>query len=218
MKPLMTLIRWHLRQLMLLNIAMLLAAIVYTMFTSERLILGRQVYMTLGCLIHAGLMVWILGRSATRGPGFLYSQGFSRDQLWWSTWLATVISGAMVSLTVLLIVISGLRSSTQFFLGNPWFPLMGAVDADISLWLLAFYLLLLGPMHYFWVRCRQPFGDQGAGWPILTGFILMVFGAIDRSIYSLSDEALLMHGASILMSTISVLSCWRLHRCVEVQA
>lgn len=218
MKPMITLIRWHLRQLAVLNIAMMLAAIVYPMFTSDRLILGRQGYVVVAGLIHSWLMVWILGRSAPRGPGFLYSQGFSRDQLWWSTWLATVISGAMVSVVVFVVIISGLRSWTQFHLGNPWFPLMGTVDADVSLWLFAFYLLVLGPMHYFWVRCRQPFGDSGAGWLILMGFVFMVVGALDRSASSISPVAWVMHGSGVVMSSLSVLSCWQFHRRVEVQA
>ncbi len=95
---------------------------------------------------------------------------------------------------------------------------MGAVDANVSLWLLGVYLLVLSPMHYCWVRCRQPFGDGGAGWLILIGFILMLFGALDQSVYSITPVAWFMYGAGVLMSSIAVLICWRFHRRVEVQA
>lgn len=218
MKPLLTLIRWHLRQLMLLNIAMMLAAAIYTMLWSERFDLPRSGILILGGMVHSVLMVTILGRSSPRGPGFLYAQSFSRDQLWWSTWLATVISGTMVSAVMFLVVISGLRSWAQFHLGNPWFPLIGPSEFDTSLWLLSLYVIELGPLHYVWVRCRQPFGDASAGWFLLVGFYLFVINAIDKSVYVVSTSTWLLHSINLLMSVVMTIACWRFHRSAEVQA
>lgn len=218
MQSLLILLRWQLRQLFWINCLAVCGILWFALLFNSAITFFRGSPVLPGVMVHCGLMVLWLGRSEPRGPGFLYSQGFSRDQIWWSTFLATLCSGILVTGCLWLTIVTGLRSLVQASLGNPWFPMAGTIESTSSLWFLVEYCLLLPPMHYVWVRARLPQRDAGAGWALALGII-----AIDANCYSYASQVgqgavALLLGAATVLALLTLIAGWKFHRQIEVQS
>ena len=105
------LLRWQLRQLFAINVIAVLVASLYVLFRTEPLIAPGEVSVLVAVFVHSGLIVWTLGRVTTRQTGFLYTLGFTRDQICWQTLMASAISGLLVCFTGWLLMLTGLRSA-----------------------------------------------------------------------------------------------------------
>ncbi|MDB5387609.1 MAG: hypothetical protein JWM11_3255 [Planctomycetaceae bacterium] len=218
MKLMLILTRWQIRQLFWANCLAMCCATWFALMSNSAIVFSRNVSVAFGVLVHCGIMVLILGRSEPRGPGFLYCQGFSRDQLWWSAFAATVCSGVLVCLSFWLIIATGLRVVVQQALGNPWFPMAGTIEAKSTKWFLMEYILLLPPLHYIWVRARLPQRDAGAGWALAAGIL-----AFDAHCYTYADQvtpssAAILIGVTGLLALVTLIASWQFHRQTEVQA
>jgi hypothetical protein len=218
MKTFLILTRWQFRQLYWINGLFTGTAVIATLSMYTAIDFLRTPFFISVVLLHCALMVLLLGRSEPRGPGYLYAQGFSRDQLWWSTFFATFLSGLLVCFCVWLTIISGARAQIQAAIGNPWFPLAGTIDAKSAKWFLLEYGLLLPPMHYVWIRARQPQSDAGAGWTLAMGSIAFYGYCLMSLSQASTGQTVLLSGISILLAVVSLIGCWRFHRNVEVQS
>lgn len=214
----LTAIRWQARQLLPINMAAVACLVLYTLFTPSAITFVSNEGLAIGVLIHCLAMTVALGRSALAGPGFLYSQGLSRDQLWWSTFAATVGSGALICIVFWLMVITGIRATVQQACGNPWFPVVGTMELTAIKWLLLEYGLLLPPLHYVWIRTRQPYTDSAAGWLIAIALVIFYMICFPNLRHADDDWLTLMTGAGLLLAGIMVAANWKLHRYVEVQS
>ncbi|MCA9059296.1 MAG: hypothetical protein KDA85_12390, partial [Planctomycetaceae bacterium] len=143
----LTIMRWQSRQLLPTTILFAFLAACWTLFCSDVLQPLLTPYVAPAVILHGVLMCWQLGRNSPRHSGFLYIQGFSRDQIWWGTVTATLAAAALVSLTVWLFITTHTRSAVQAALGNPWFPAAGSSDADCVFALFALYVIVLGIGH-----------------------------------------------------------------------
>jgi len=110
---------WQFKKLFLINLFALIATGLYVLlrvapFTS------RELFLLSGVLLHSWLITWKLGRSPVRQSRFLYAWGFTRDQIWWHTLLASITSGALVCGTAWLLMVFQLRCFVQDqLLANP---------------------------------------------------------------------------------------------------
>jgi hypothetical protein len=219
MKTFLVLLRWQLRQLFWVTAVAVICMMLFVMFSSAPLMrLSQNVSLIIGVAVHCGVMVLMLGRSSPRGPGFLYAQGFSRDQLWWSIVAATVFDGLTVCFAYWLTIVGGLRSATQSAIDNPWFPVAGTIEASTAGWLFLEYVLLLPPLHYVWVRVRQPQRDPSAGWVLAVGIILFYSCCLGSLGQSPADSMAIPIIACSLPATLTLIAGWIFHRQTEVQS
>jgi hypothetical protein len=218
MQALFILVRWQMRQLQWMNWLMACGAFMFALLSAIPLMFFQSPFLMLLVGIHCAAMVLTLGRSEPRGPGFLYAQGFSRNQLWWSTFLATLLSGVLVCAMFWLAIATGLRALIQNAIGNPWFPVIGTIEASAALGFLIEYAILLPPLHYVWVRARQPQSDAAAGWTLAAAVIIYYctcYGLMGQLLTS--SIALLVAEVSAPALTMLV-ACWAFHPQVEVQS
>ncbi len=213
----LTLFRWQLRQLFVLNLAVILAVIWWAIFDSSPLTFVRNPLPALFAIGHGALMAILLGRGNPRRSGFLYAQGFSRDRIWLATALATLTSAALISAAVWLCIVLKLRSHVQEWCGNPWFPLVGASEAGEAVTFFLLYALVLSIAHYVWVRARLPQPDFGAGW--IVAVLLMLAAGLSRDMLRRSpSSSVTLTCCWTLLAAVLLIGSWRLHRKTEVQA
>jgi hypothetical protein len=218
MKTMLILTRWQLRQLFWPNCLAVCAGVLFVLLSSAAVTFLRNELVMFGVFVHCGVLVLILGRSDPRGPGFLYSQGFSRDQLWWSTFVATLFSGLIVCFMCWFTIITGLRALVQEATGNPWFPAAGTIDAGSVKWFMLVYVLVLPPLHYIWVRARQPMCDPTAGLMLSVGIVWLYSRCLIDTNHLSPAHAARMIGATALLASLTLIGCWIFHRQVEVQS
>jgi hypothetical protein len=213
-------VRWQLRQLIWINLAALLCAVGFILFWHEALEFLVTPWVVPFVALHSGLVVMLLGRNGSSGTRFLYAQGLTRDQVWWSTYSVSLISGLVVCGSVWLILILGIRSQLQDWMQNPWFPFMATEEPAIAGWLLLEYVLLLPLLHYVWVRSRQPMREAGAGWLICVAGLVMLTWSITELRRTLLEPTLFWIALVGFLSLAGLLMLvnWRLHRDVEVRS
>lgn len=211
-----TLFRWQLRQVSGLNLLTIIVATCWAIFDSSVLEPLQTPTIVLMVLGHCLGMLWILGRNSPRRSGFLYCQGFSRDQIWWSTWLATLAASVCVGLAIWLAIVLRLRSTVQEWFGNPWFPLVGADEAGCAVTVVLMYVAVLSVGHFVWVRSRLPEPDPGAGWSI--ALLLAIFGGFTiDNVSPYRTSVMLSAGWLLVVLTLTVVA-WKIHQNSEVQA
>lgn len=206
----------HLRQCWAFTLAAWFAALTSVLFVGEPVRYPGSVGLLITVWIHVAVMVMILGRSAPQGTGFLYSLGYTRDQLWWSALASTVISAVLVCAGLWIALTLGLRSWIQEMAGNPWYPLLKGRDAGLCWPMLTDYLWLIPAAHFIWIRSRVPSPDAGLSWLLGGGLILLALVARD-SAYREWNWGWIT-GWRVLLMGVLIAMCWRLHRNVEVRA
>jgi hypothetical protein len=213
-------VRWQLRQLIWVNLAAVACAVGFVLFWNEALEFLVTPYVIAFVALHAALVVLLLGRNGSSGTRFLYAQGLTRDQVWWSTSSASMLSGLVVCGSVWLILVLGIRGQLQDWLQNPWFPFMAKEEPAIAGWMLLEYVLLLPLLHYVWVRARQPMPDSGAGWLIcLIGFVMLIWSITELRQALLEPTLFRVALAGFLLPAgILMTANWKLHRQVEVRS
>jgi hypothetical protein len=174
-------------------------------------------WMGLFILTHSIAIAFCLGRYRSPGFAFLYTRGYSRDELWTNKILATVLAVLVVWLPLALIVWLPIRSGVQDVLfGSPYFPLMMMREASVPWAWLAGYAILLPLFHYVWIRRAQPLaGGDGVvllaiGTVIVIG-IFMLFNWLPHWFWML----LWLLGAIVTATNLA--AGLFLHRTIEVQ-
>ena len=213
------LFQWQFRQVRWVTLIALVVALGYTLFEPELLYHRSLGLPLLFVFVHSILITWRLGRARSREFGFLYSQGYSRDAIWWHMMLASAASVITVWLPVALIIWSGLRCSLQDAMLNYRFPFMGPLEMTYLLWPLLLYFLFVPTFHYAWIRNLQPTRGPVAGFFVAVAMVMTVFtlwSSLDN-MFQLSGIALwLILGGLIMASGSLLLGSWRLHRRLEV--
>ncbi|MHC4497536.1 MAG: hypothetical protein ACYS9T_06510 [Planctomycetota bacterium] len=174
-------------------------------------------WISLFILIHSILITTSLGRFRSTSFAYIYTRGYSRDQLWTHKMLATALSVLVVWLPAALIVWLPIRSIVQdkVFV-SPYFPLMAAREAP-ALWFWLFgYTVLLPIFHYVWIRRAQPtLGGNGS--------VLLAIGVVIAATTLMSFRwhpswfRTLIWIVSAVMVSTALVGGFLLHRKLEVQ-
>lgn len=212
------LVVWQLRQLRAITLVGLLIALPYVMSEHEPLRFDMLGPVPLFILVHSLLIVWRLGRTNHTSFGFLYTQGYSRDALWFNSMFASAAGVLIVWLPPALAVWLGLRSHYQDDLENYWFPLMAETERPFPWWCLLGYAVLLPLFHYAWIRGAQPWRGLLAGYILAIGVVLAAFSiwngvrVPDMPVWTIFMMAGGFAGAALSLFVGSR----RLHRTLEV--
>lgn len=212
---------WQLRQLKLINIIAIIVSGVWLILHQATMQIPGPFLLLPGTAVHCAAVVWTLGRATSRHTGFLHVQGLTRDQIWWHTFTATLISGGMVVLISAVIILSGLRAWVQdVWIESPYFLVPVSSENWIPLILVLHYAFILPLMHYVWIRANQPFRGTTAGWMMMSlglCFYLWSFAMAEghRSSPRFLIIVALTHIPAIAML---IVSCNRIHRTLEVRS
>ena len=216
MKIKVSLITTFLRQTLPVTVISLPLLCLYVIFTRDILSWQNQV-ISMFILAHSILITAMLGRPRSASFAYIYTCGYSRDQLWLHKMIATALSFLIVWLPAALIVWLPLRSVVQdVMFQSPYFPLMMTREASVPGFWLFGYAILLPLFHYVWIRRAQPTrGGKGvvmlAVAVVIAAFTLMLFrwhpGWFKAVIYI----------ASAIMTATALRGSFLLHRNMEIQ-
>ena len=169
-------------------------------------------------LVHSLALTQLTGRFRTGAFAFLYTRGYSRDQLWAHTMLATLVSVAAAWLPAALIIWTGARSGFQgYVFRNPNFPVMAPLESPLPwAWLLG-YAVCIPSLHYDWIRSAQPTrgGVRGpflAVGALLAGWTLITIGGRNEWFGWVALSA------GLVVAAATVIGGRALHRRLEVRA
>ena len=143
----------------------------YVLFT-RNVLNWQNPLMALFILVHSIAIASSLGQFSSPNFAFLYTQGYSRDELWMHKMLATAFSVLIVWLPITLIIRFGIRSFVQdkIFV-SPYFPIMMVREAPVLWFWLGGYAILLPLFHYVWIRRAQPLRGEN-------GVVLLAVGVV----------------------------------------
>ena len=174
-------------------------------------------WISLFVLMHSILITASLGRSRSASFAYIYTCGYSRDQLWAHKMLSTVLSVLVVWLPAALIIWLPIRSFVQdkIFI-SPYFPLMMVREATVPWFWLFGYLILLPMFHYVWIRRAQP--TRGSNGAVLLAIGIVIAAA---TLMSFKWHPAWFQTLVWIVSAVMVLTAlaggFLLHRRLEVQ-
>jgi hypothetical protein len=145
-------------------------ACLYVMFVRD-VLSWRNPWMAMLVLGHSIALASLLGRYRSRSFAFMYTRGYTRDELWLNKMAATVLSVLAVWLPVALIIWLPIRSGVQEGFRSPYFPIMMLREAGVPWAWLAGYAILLSLFHYVWIRRAQPLRGEN-------GVVLLAIGVV----------------------------------------
>jgi hypothetical protein len=208
-------LKMMLRQCLPATLVALCVIGLYVLLRREPLVWADP-WMGVFVLVHSMAIAFNLGRYRSSHVAFLYTRGYSRDELWANKMLATLLAVLAVWLPAALIVWLPVRSYVQGeLLASPYFPLMRIREVSVPGAWLAGYAFLLPLFHYVWIRRAQPLaGGDGVhllaiGTVIVVG-ILMLFGRLPHWLWTL-----LWILAAVATMT-NLVAGFLLHRKIEV--
>lgn len=214
------LFRWQLRQLSAINLVAVAAVSMYVLLRQTPLVAPGEFPVFLAVCLHCGLIVWRLGHVTAPRTGFLHSQGFTRDEIWWQTFFASWASGLLVCGTAWLLIVTRLRCVVQDrWYQNMYFPFYAPEEVIVPwAWLFA-YTIVLPLMHYVWVRANQPCRGAASGWMVMTlglGMLVLTFDRLGVRHWE-STSLLLFAALHVPAALLLVMGSWRLHRTMEIR-
>ena len=161
---------WQFKKLLPINLFAVVIVGLYVLLRVAPMTIHEMIFL-FGILIHCWLIVWKLWRTSFRQAGFLYSWGFTRDQIWRQTLLASFASGVLVCGAAWLLMLFQVRSLVQDqLIVNPYFLNSTFGESWVPwVWLYG-YVVVLPMMHYAWVRSKHSARGK------LNGWVLMSFG------------------------------------------
>jgi hypothetical protein len=164
--------------------------------------------------LHCLLLAILLGRFHSPAFAFLYSRGYSRNQLWGHLMLVSVLSVLTAWLPAALCVWTGLRSFLHDWFQSPYFPVMAPREVLVPWIWLGIYLVFLPAFHYAWIRMAQPTrGRWGGIFPAVALIAALLV------LYSLNGWfAGLCVGAFSITVLVFLFGARSLHRNLEVRA
>ncbi len=219
LKP--ALLRWQLRQLLPINACMFVVTVLYTLGRFGPIVAPGDFGLLLGVIAHSGVVVWQLGRGTSRATGFLHTQGYSRNEMWFQMMVASAFSAFVVCGSMWLIMVTGLRAGLQdVLIQNPWFPFMRTAEYAVPGILLLEYATVLLLIHYAWIRANQSAKDSSGGWMLMClgiCFLLWGFGMSWSHRWHpwILDAMPILFIPSLL---VTLIAGFRLHRTTEVRS
>ncbi|MCF7972233.1 MAG: hypothetical protein K9N55_00295 [Phycisphaerae bacterium] len=168
-------------------------------------------------LAHCIALATRLGHMGGASTEFLYTQGYTRDQIWTHLMASTVLCVAAVWGPMALCLWLGIRSGIQDrVLISPYYPLLATREMGLPwVWLCA-YGLLLPMFHYVWIRRAQP--TKGSDGALLIAVGLVVVAGTLVSFRWHADWFKTV--TYLLFGIMTVTALWAgriLHRTMEVQ-
>ena len=167
---------WYFRSLRLLTTITSISALSFVALHTLPLSF-RNDSASLFILFHSFLIACLVSPSRIDVSRFLFSQGFSRESLWFHSWLAAIASIGITLAPCAILILTGLRGWIQDIQSNPWFPLMAGTELPVLTWATALYLILLPVFRYATIRMASPDRDFKSGLGILFLFLLIGFMA-----------------------------------------
>ena len=174
-------------------------------------------WLSLFVLVHSIAIVFCMGRFHSRSFAYIYTRGYSRDELWVNKMIASAIAVLIVWLPVAVVVWLPIRSTIQdkMFL-SPYFPLMMMREVLVpSFWLFG-YAVLVPLFHYVWIRRAQP--TRGGNGAVLLA-IAVVIAATTLMTFRWHPEwfKMLIWIVSAIVTTTALVGGFLLHRKLEVK-
>jgi len=211
-----SLLKMMMRQCLPATLIGLPLAVLYVLLTRQPLDWANP-WMGLFVLGHSIALAFGLGRYRSPGFAFLYTRGYSRDELWLHKLLVTVLAVLTVWLPLALLIWLPIRSTVQDVLfRSPYSLILMLREVAVPWAWLAGYAILLPSFHYVWVRRAQPLaGGDGAvllasGTVIVIG-TLMLFGWLPHWFW------ILTWALAVVVSVTNLGAGLLLHRTIEVQ-
>jgi hypothetical protein len=211
-----SLIGTFLRQTLGVTLIALPVLVIFALFYRE-VLMWYNVWTTLFVLIHSIMIVFCLGRFRSRSFAYIYTRGYSRDELWLNKMIATVISILVVWLPAAVVVWLPIRSVIQdkMFM-SPYFPLMMIREVVVPFFWLFGYAVLVPLFHYTWIRRAQP--TRGGSGAVLLA-IAFVIAAWTLMLFRWHPDwfKIVIWSASAVMTSAGLVGGMLLHRNVEIQ-
>jgi hypothetical protein len=204
-----------LRQTLPVSLIALPVGCLYVMFTRE-VLTWQNPWMALFVLAHSIAIAFCLGRFGSPSFAFLYTRGYSRDELWLHKMLGTASSVLIVWLPITLVLWLGIRSSVQdkMFV-SPYFPIMMMREASVPWFWLGGYAILLPLFHYVWIRRAQPLrGENGV--VLLAIGVVVVIGTLMTFRWHPQWFRTLIYALSAVIIVTTLVAGRVLHRNLEV--
>ena len=212
----MSLLKILFRETLPVTLTALLISCPYILFTREVLI-WQNPWVAIFILTHSIAIAALSGRYRSRSFAFLYTRGYTRDELWFHKMLNTILSVLAVWLPASLIVWLPVRSFVQdkLFI-SPYFPLMMIREAQVPWAWLGGYAILLPLFHYVWIRRAQPLrGENGV--VFLAIGVVVVIGTLMTFRWYSDWFRILIYSLSMVMIVTCLFAGRILHRNLEVQ-
>jgi uncharacterized membrane protein YidH (DUF202 family) len=174
-------------------------------------------WISLFILVHSIALTICLGRFRSQSFAFIYTRGYTRDELWINKMLATVLAVLVVWLLAALSLWLPVRSAVQDKLfASPYFPLMMPREAPVPWFWLFGYGILLPIFHYVWIRRAQP--TRGSNGAVLLAIGMVVVAATLMTFkWHPAWFLMLIWIVSAIMTATALIGGFLLHRSLEVQ-
>jgi hypothetical protein len=215
MKIKMSLLKIMFRETLPATLIALLISCVYVLFT-RKVLSWQNSWLAIIILAHSIAITTLSGRYRSRSFAFLYTRGFTRDELWFHKMLSTVLSVLAVWLPVSLIIWLPARSFIQDKLFvSPYFPLMMIREASVPWAWLGGYAILLPLFHYVWIRRAQPLRGENGVVFLAIGVVIVIATLMTFRWHPMWFRILIY-----CLSTVMIITCLIagriLHRKIEV--
>ncbi len=211
-----SLLKMLLRQTLPVTLIGLPVGCFYVLFAREPL-LWRNPWMALFVLVHSIAIAFCFGRFRNRSFAFLYTRGYSRDELWMHKMLGTIVSVVAVWLPMGLIVWTPVRSIVQdkLFI-SPYFPIMAGREAAVPFIWLGGYAIFLPMFHYVWIRRAQPTRGGDGSVLLAIGTVIVTWTLGSFRWHQDWFKVLVLVLAIVIIAT-NLAAGFLLHRKLEVQ-
>jgi hypothetical protein len=194
----------------------LLISCIYVLF-AQQILIWQNPWIAMFILVHSIAIAALTGRYRSRAFTFLYTRGYTKDELWFHKMLSTALSVLAVWLPASLIIWLSFRSFVQdkMFV-SPYFPIMTIREAEVPWAWLAGYAILLPLFHYVWIRRAQPLRDENGVVFLAIGVVIVISTLMTFRWYQHWFK-ILVYTLSIVMIITCLVSGKILHRNIEVQ-
>jgi len=211
----MSLLAMLFRQSLPVTLIALPIGCLYVLFAREPL--GWQnPWMALFVLVHSIAIAVSLGRFRSRSFAFLYTRGYSRDELYVHKLVGTALLVLAVWLPIALIIWTPIRSIVQDKLFvSPYFPIMAIREAAVPWAWLGGYAILLPLFHYVWIRRAQP-TRGGNGVVLLAIGVVLAMAILMTFRWHPQWFRNLLWILSVIVILTNLIAGWLLHRRLEV--
>lgn len=215
MKIRMSLLTILLKQTMPVTLIVLPITCLYLLFTHD-VLTWQNPWLALLVLGHSIAIAFCLGRCGSPSFVFLYTRGYSRDELWTHKMLGTILAVLMVWLPAALILWLGVRSAVQDKLFvSPYFPIMTIREASVPWFWLGGYAILLPLFHYVWIRRAQPLRGENGVVLLAIGVVVVIGTLMSFRWYPVWFRSLI-YALSAVMIVTTLVAGRILHRNLEV--
>ena len=212
----LSLISTFLRQTLGVTLVAFPVMVIFVLFYRDVLD-WQNPWMSLFLLVHSIAVVFCMGRFRSRSFAYIYTRGYSRDELWVNKMVASAIAVLVVWLAAAVVIWLPVRSAIQdkMFL-SPYFPLMMIREATVPFFWLFGYAVLVPIFHYVWIRRAQP--TRGGNGAVLLA-IAVVIAAFTLMTFKWHPEwfKVVIWTASGVMTAAGLIGGLLLHRRLEVQ-